>query len=504
MTNNSQHVHSNNGGGSSSSSSSGGGGGGGGGHGLIKASSAAATATSMAAAAASIAASVASTTSSPASASHLGHHHHHTHHHHHHPNGGLLAAAGLGGMGGLGIPVSCAGLRGVASGLSGLTTAGGVGVGIGSGGSSSGSNSSGHAGVLSLPPGHVPDICPICGIKISAEEWNSHFLTELDRLYKLSSGMERTNLQASYMFAPPCPAQENAIRTSHNRWETFQRIRNNRQNRLRIKGRKRKYGNDLYFMENLFCNSCPICKRKYAIEAGKMQPEEDTKMQEEIETVDVESCNDDVPDSGSELTSHSQLSVNSFHQHQNSIGNQTLGSNMHSSNSQPGKLDGILYRTACVMNKDAGNSEDDLNATSTSGGGGGAGGMTQNWNHAQHNTAATITAQQQGHISVKNVSELSSTTPHFYNADSCGAVDERSSGGGGGSGNCNGKDVSMETCNANDSDEDVIVDDDDSIKMTNLCSNKKRKYDEKVVSSSNKKGHRRLFKSYTKDSSHLK
>lgn len=123
-------------------------------------------------------------------------------------------------MGGLGIPVSCAGLRSVASGLSGLTTAGGVSVGIGSGGSSSGSNSSGGlTSALSLPPGHVPDICPICGIKISAEEWNSHFLTELDRLYKLSSGMERTNLQASYMFAPPCPAQENAIRTSHNRWE---------------------------------------------------------------------------------------------------------------------------------------------------------------------------------------------------------------------------------------------------------------------------------------------
>ncbi|XP_049314049.1 protein Teyrha-meyrha isoform X2 [Bactrocera dorsalis] len=473
-----RHVHNSNGGGSSSSSSSGSMVG-------IKASSATTTATSMAAAAAAVAASVASTTSSPASVSHLGHHHHHTHHHHHHPNGGLLAAASLGGMGGLGIPVSCAGLRSVASGLSGLTTAGGVGVGIGSGGSSSGSNSSGGlASALSLPPGHVPDICPICGIKISAEEWNSHFLTELDRLYKLSSGMERTNLQASYMFAPPCPAQENAIRTSHNRWETFQRIRNNRQNRLRIKGRKRKYGNDLYFMENLFCNSCPICKRKYAIEAGKMPPEEDTKMQEEIETVDVESCNDDVPDSGSELTTHSQLSVNSMsHGHHSNIVNTTLSSNMHSSNSQPGKLDGILYRTACVMNKDTASSEDDLNATSTSGGN-----ITQTWNQTQHHSAPTITAQQ-GHISVKNVSELSSTTHHFYNADSCGAVDERSSGGAATGGNSNGKGVAMETCNANDSDEDVIVDDDDSIKMTNICSGKKRKFDETEVSSRTSDNH---------------
>lgn len=33
--------------------------------------------------------------------------------------------------------------------------------------------------------------------------------------------MERTNLQTNYMFAPPCPAQENAIRTSHNRWEVI-------------------------------------------------------------------------------------------------------------------------------------------------------------------------------------------------------------------------------------------------------------------------------------------
>lgn len=67
--------------------------------------------------------------------------------------------------------------------------------------------------------GAIPDLCPVCGLKLSPEEWHTHFLTELDRLYKLSAGFERANLQATYMFAPPCPAQENAIRTSHNRWE---------------------------------------------------------------------------------------------------------------------------------------------------------------------------------------------------------------------------------------------------------------------------------------------
>lgn len=111
--------------------------------------------------------------------SHL-HSHHPAHHSHHHANGSLLAAS----MGGLGLASSCAALRSLATGN-----------------------------------GHVPEMCPVCGIKLSAEEWNSHFLTELDRLYKLSAGVDRPNLQATYMFAPPCPSQENAIRTSHNRWE---------------------------------------------------------------------------------------------------------------------------------------------------------------------------------------------------------------------------------------------------------------------------------------------
>lgn len=146
----------------------------------------------MAAVSAAAAAAVASIASSQASTSatnsHLHHHPHHGHHlssmsshhhhHHHHPNSSLLAAASMSHNLGL----------------------------------------SGH-GALRPLPGHVPDICPVCGIKLSSEEWNSHFLTELDRLYKLSSGMERSNLQATYMFAPPCPSQENAIRTSHNRWE---------------------------------------------------------------------------------------------------------------------------------------------------------------------------------------------------------------------------------------------------------------------------------------------
>ncbi|KAH8370521.1 hypothetical protein KR093_003848 [Drosophila rubida] len=328
--------------------------------------------------------------------------------------------------------------------------------------------------------GAIPELCPVCGLKLSAEEWHTHFLTELDRLYKLSAGFERANLQATYMFAPPCPAQENAIRTSHNRWETFQRIRNNRQNRLRLKVRKRKYG-EMYMMESLYCSSCPICKRKYALETGKLPPEEDAKMQEEIETVDVESCNDDVPDSGSELAGAPTIV--------GGLAGSLPASSMHNSNAQPGKLDGILYRTACVMNQKEGHAdEQDVSTNVTT-----ASSSSNSVSWSGETTPST--PHTQAHISVKNVSELSSTTHHYYNADSCGVgVSEQSSssnnnnsgsGGGGGSNNNGSKELMMDTASCqNDSDEDVIVDDDETVKMSNKSAHSyKRRLDENVGSS---------------------
>ncbi|EDW49812.1 GM16921 [Drosophila sechellia] len=267
--------------------------------------------------------------------------------------------------------------------------------------------------------GAIPEMCPVCGLKLSAEEWHTHFLTELDRLYKLSAGFERASLQATYMFAPPCPAQENAIRTSHNRWETFQRIRNNRQNRLRLKVRKRKYG-EMYMMESLYCSSCPICKRKYALETGKILQ------------------------------------------------------SMHNSNSQPSKLDGILYRTGCVLSqKDPHADEQDVSTNVTTA-------SSSSWPGE---------APTHAHISVKTVSELSSTTHHYYNADSCGVGvnDTNSSSSTHNNGDGSNKDLMMDTASCqNDSDEDVIVDDDDTVKLSSKINYGKmqRRQDEQNVGSS--------------------
>lgn len=175
-------------------------------------------------------------------------------------------------------------------------------------------------------------------------------------------------------------------------------------------------------MENMFCNSCPICKRKYALETGKLPTEEDTKHQDEIETVDVESCNDDVPDSNSELQQvhHAHMpalsgssSHSSSHSSSNGAGGGggggsiSIGANLHNSNSQPGKLDGILYRTAaCVISKDSNHNtgEEDVStnvattSSSTSSNSSSAG-STTNWTEA-HN-ASNNASGTQGHISGK-------------------------------------------------------------------------------------------------------
>lgn len=139
-------------------------------------------------------------------------------------------------------------------------------------------------------------------------------------------------------------------------------------------------------------------------------------MQEEIETVDVESCNDDMPDSGSEMQSHQQhhhqhpqpqhthmpsFSGSSGHSSGHSSSN---GANLHNSNSQPGKLDGILYRTACVINKEhnvSSGGEDDVSTnvpttTTTSGSSSSSSGGSSNinWSDSGHSSNNT-----QGHIS---------------------------------------------------------------------------------------------------------
>ncbi|XP_046405887.1 E3 ubiquitin-protein ligase RNF220-like isoform X2 [Ischnura elegans] len=123
-----------------------------------------------------------------------------------------------------------------------------------------------------------PSCCPACGITLRPGELESHYIQEVERLYKLSS-VRRVRRDASRPAQPPAtpPAAAAANRrdalaateaTPEGRWEgnphilpayapmerfeTYQRIKANRQGRLRIKNRKRKPDEA----------TCPVCNER--------------------------------------------------------------------------------------------------------------------------------------------------------------------------------------------------------------------------------------------------
>lgn len=91
-----------------------------------------------------------------------------------------------------------------------------------------------------------PSSCPVCGMTISPGDLESHFVHELERLYKLSgTGITAGKKRRPEPGRPPALPGDSG---PEGRWETFQRIKTNRQGRLRIKIRKRKAD-----------DNCPIC-----------------------------------------------------------------------------------------------------------------------------------------------------------------------------------------------------------------------------------------------------
>ncbi|XP_059622398.1 protein Teyrha-meyrha-like [Phlebotomus argentipes] len=171
---------------------------------------------------------------------------------------------------------------------------------------------------MGTPP--LPNSCPVCGIQLSSAELETHFLTELDRLYKLSTPAERQRLRATFslpgMVGSPGP---------DSRWETFHRIRNNRQNRLRAKTRKRKGDSDSDYSPTRGpvmagqCQSCPVCHGRLQRTAEEIAQhvEECLKKsggaqaagQDEDETVDVEGYADDTSSSAGTIVSHNNNNV---------------------------------------------------------------------------------------------------------------------------------------------------------------------------------------------------
>ncbi|XP_018325529.1 E3 ubiquitin-protein ligase RNF220-like isoform X2 [Agrilus planipennis] len=117
-----------------------------------------------------------------------------------------------------------------------------------------------------------PSSCPVCGMSISPGDLETHFMRELDRLYKLNgSGSINLRTRRNEPSRPPALPGDSG---PEGRWETFQRIKTNRQGRLKLKIRKRKAD-----------DGCPVCmshihKDEICLRKGTSNDED--------ETVDVE------------------------------------------------------------------------------------------------------------------------------------------------------------------------------------------------------------------------
>lgn len=59
----------------------------------------------------------------------------------------------------------------------------------------------------------------MCGIHLLSNELETHFLAELDRLYKLSSGPERQRIRASFNLNSGMHMNNGMIQSPDSRWE---------------------------------------------------------------------------------------------------------------------------------------------------------------------------------------------------------------------------------------------------------------------------------------------
>lgn len=97
-------------------------------------------------------------------------------------------------------------------------------------------------------PNCDPLTCPVCGITLRAQDIDQHFLMEIDKLQKLSSGRSRKSLSQSPPAAPTMGTSSSAFRSLNGEgssstvistsvedsWGTYQKIKANRQNRLKV------------------------------------------------------------------------------------------------------------------------------------------------------------------------------------------------------------------------------------------------------------------------------
>ncbi|KAJ6635025.1 E3 ubiquitin-protein ligase [Pseudolycoriella hygida] len=103
-----------------------------------------------------------------------------------------------------------------------------------------------------------PIRCPVCSITVRPNEMEYHTSLEIERLQKIhNTGNRSKKIPTNSKDTPSCSSVSNAEPTDAKAcWSTYQKIKNNRQARLKVKTRKRKADADGIH--------CPICNETTA------------------------------------------------------------------------------------------------------------------------------------------------------------------------------------------------------------------------------------------------
>lgn len=90
-----------------------------------------------------------------------------------------------------------------------------------------------------------PAHCPVCSVTLRNTEVESHLTSELDKLNKLPTTKLKLNVKST-------PSSSSNGNSTDRNWDTYQKVRLNRQTRQRTKTRKRKADEQV----------CPICNKE--------------------------------------------------------------------------------------------------------------------------------------------------------------------------------------------------------------------------------------------------
>ncbi|KAJ8968509.1 hypothetical protein NQ317_016157 [Molorchus minor] len=92
-----------------------------------------------------------------------------------------------------------------------------------------------------------PTCCPVCSLTLRQTEIDSHLSSEIERLNKLPSSKHKVNGRNN----PSSSTNGSNDNNTDKNWETFQKVRLNRQSRQKTKTRKRRAE-----------ETCPICNKE--------------------------------------------------------------------------------------------------------------------------------------------------------------------------------------------------------------------------------------------------